>query len=91
MCPTNNLAEIDSPLLTALYSLHTSLNGKMVVFAGYSMPMQFTGGIKAEHLHTRAHAGLFDVSQVMAQQRPWKSWSPVTSLLYRHINNAIRY
>ena len=64
MCPTNNLAEIDSPLLTALYSLHTSLNGKMVVFAGYSMPMQFTGGIKAEHLHTRAHAGLFDVSHM---------------------------
>ena len=49
---------------TALYPLHLSRQGKMVDFAGYSMPLQFAAGIKAEHLHTRAHAGLFDVSHM---------------------------
>jgi aminomethyltransferase len=33
-------------------------------FAGYDMPIQFTSGILAEHLHTRTHAGLFDVSHM---------------------------
>jgi glycine cleavage system T protein (aminomethyltransferase) len=64
MCSTNNSAEIDSPQRTALYSLHKSLNAKLVPFAGYALPVQFAEGIKAEHLHTRAHAGLFDVSHM---------------------------
>ncbi|HZT51354.1 MAG TPA: glycine cleavage system aminomethyltransferase GcvT, partial [Stellaceae bacterium] len=49
---------------TALYDLHRSLGGKMVPFAGYEMPVQFPDGILAEHLHTRAQAGLFDVSHM---------------------------
>ena len=36
----------------------------MVPFAGYSMPVQFPQGLMAEHLHTRAAAGLFDVSHM---------------------------
>ncbi len=36
----------------------------MVPFAGYSMPVQYAPGIMAEHLHTRAAAGLFDVSHM---------------------------
>lgn len=36
----------------------------MVEFAGYEMPVQYSEGILAEHLHTRAHAGLFDVSHM---------------------------
>lgn len=46
----------------------------MVPFAGYAMPVQYDmtgdlaercrGGVLAEHLHTRAHAGLFDVSHM---------------------------
>lgn len=36
----------------------------MVPFAGYEMPLQYPGGIKHEHLHTRSHAGLFDVSHM---------------------------
>ena len=36
----------------------------MVVFAGYEMPLQYPSGIIAEHLHTRAKAGLFDVSHM---------------------------
>ena len=36
----------------------------MVPFAGYDMPVQYPAGILAEHLHTRAKAGLFDVSHM---------------------------
>jgi aminomethyltransferase len=49
---------------TPLFDLHESLGAKMVLFAGYDMPVQFPGGIMAEHLHTRARAGLFDVSHM---------------------------
>ncbi len=49
---------------TPLYELHRSLGAKMVAFAGYEMPVQYAGGILAEHLHTRRAAGLFDVSHM---------------------------
>ena len=48
---------------TPLYDLHLELNARMVPFAGYQMPVQFEG-VKAEHLHTRMAAGLFDVSHM---------------------------
>lgn len=55
----------DAPLLTTpLDALHRELGGKMVPFAGYAMPVQYPAGILAEHLHTRAQAGLFDVSHM---------------------------
>jgi aminomethyltransferase len=49
---------------TPLHTLHASLGGKMVPFAGYDMPVQFAPGVLREHLHTRATAGLFDVSHM---------------------------
>jgi aminomethyltransferase len=50
---------------TALWNLHRSLGAKMVPFAGYDMPVQYEGmGVLKEHLHTRAEAGLFDVSHM---------------------------
>jgi len=49
---------------TPLNALHISLGGKMVPFAGYSMPVQYPMGVLKEHLHTRAQAGLFDVSHM---------------------------
>lgn len=49
---------------TPLHALHVELGAKMVPFAGYSMPVQYPGGILQEHLHTRAQAGLFDVSHM---------------------------
>ena len=49
---------------TPLHALHLQLGGKMVPFAGYDMPVQFTPGILKEHLHVRAAAGLFDVSHM---------------------------
>ena len=48
---------------TPLYDLHVSLGAKMVPFAGYDMPVQYPAGVLKEHLHTRAAAGLFDVSR----------------------------
>ena len=42
---------------------HRARGARMVEFAGYHMPIQYEG-IMAEHLWTRAHAGLFDVSHM---------------------------
>ena len=47
-----------------LNDLHVELGGKMVPFAGYAMPVQYPAGVMKEHLHTRAAAGLFDVSHM---------------------------
>jgi aminomethyltransferase len=49
---------------TPLYALHVESAAKMVPFAGYDMPVQFAAGVLREHLHTRAAAGLFDVSHM---------------------------
>jgi aminomethyltransferase len=49
---------------TPLYDLHVALGGKMVPFAGYEMPVQYGPGVLREHFHTRASAGLFDVSHM---------------------------
>jgi aminomethyltransferase len=49
---------------TPLYDLHRVLGARMTGFAGYAMPVQYRSGILAEHLHTRARAGLFDVSHM---------------------------
>ncbi|MCP3372510.1 glycine cleavage system aminomethyltransferase GcvT [Bradyrhizobium cajani] len=54
----------DSLRHTPLHALHVSLGGKMVPFAGYDMPVQYPAGVLKEHLHTRASAGLFDVSHM---------------------------
>jgi aminomethyltransferase len=54
----------DSALLkTPLHDLHVAAGARMVPFAGYAMPVQYEG-IIAEHQHTRAAAGLFDVSHM---------------------------
>lgn len=58
MTPTETL------LTTPLHQLHLELGAKMVPFAGYLMPVQYTGGIIQEHLHTRQQASLFDVSHM---------------------------
>lgn len=49
---------------TPLYPLHQELGAKLVPFAGYAMPVQYPLGIMKEHQHTRARAGLFDVSHM---------------------------
>ena len=54
----------DRLIRTPLYDLHIELGAKMVPFAGFHMPLQYAGGVIKEHLHTRASAGLFDVSHM---------------------------
>ena len=63
------MSQTDSPsapelLRTPLHALHVELGARMVPFAGYDMPVNYPAGILAEHLHTRAGAGLFDVSHM---------------------------
>ena len=48
---------------TALHSIHTKLNAKMVPFAGYEMPIQYHS-IRAEHRRVRETVGVFDVSHM---------------------------
>jgi aminomethyltransferase len=49
---------------TPLHAQHVAAGGKMVPFAGYSMPVQYATGIMAEHRAVRTAAGLFDVSHM---------------------------
>ncbi len=57
-------ADSSNLLQTPLFSLHEELQGKMVPFAGYAMPVQYPLGVMGEHNHTRESAGLFDVSHM---------------------------
>lgn len=54
----------DSLKRTPLHGLHLRHGARMVPFAGYEMPVQYPAGLLKEHLHTRASAGLFDVSHM---------------------------
>lgn len=67
-------------LHTPLVDWHQAQGAKMVPFAGYQMPVQYTDGILKEHLHTRAHAGLFDVSHM---GQIWLSGEGVVDFLER--------
>ncbi len=48
---------------TPLYEAHAALGGRFVDFAGWEMPVQYTGLI-TEHLRVRSSCGLFDVSHM---------------------------
>jgi aminomethyltransferase len=67
-------APTDTPLKTTplkttpLHAAHVAAGARMVPFAGYDMPVQYPEGVLKEHLWTREHAGLFDVSH-MGQAR----------------------
>jgi len=72
----DNLDELE-PEMLPLDAWHRARGGRMVEFAGYWMPVQYEG-IIAEHLWTRDHAGLFDVSHmgqllVSGRARPVRS------------------
>lgn len=66
-----------------LHALHVAHGGKIVPFAGFEMPVQYAGGVMKEHLHTRAGAGLFDVShmgQVVIRPRSGRIADAVAAL-----------
>ncbi|WP_144291593.1 glycine cleavage system aminomethyltransferase GcvT [Rhodoligotrophos appendicifer] len=58
------MTDTQAAIRTPLFDLHERLNGRMVSFAGYMLPVQYTAGILAEHLWTRESASLFDVSHM---------------------------
>src|SRR5947209_17852223 len=62
------MTETDAPIqplaATPLHAVHRARGARMVPFAGYTLPVQYADGIIAEHNHTRAAAGLFDVSHM---------------------------
>src|SRR6266852_3051395 len=60
------LARDDQPQLnrTPLHAQHVARGARMVPFAGYEMPVQYSTGVLREHLHTRAGAGLYDDSHM---------------------------
>jgi aminomethyltransferase len=49
---------------TPLNASHRQLGGRMVDFGGWDMPVQYPAGTVEEHMRTRTHSGLFDVSHM---------------------------
>ena len=49
---------------TCLYQTHVDAGATMVEFGGWNMPVQYPSGIVSEHLYTRHHCSLFDVSHM---------------------------
>ena len=61
--PTLSPTQTPSTQTLPLDAWHRAKGARMVAFAGYDMPIHYEG-IMAEHLWTRSHAGLFDVSHM---------------------------
>src|SRR5215207_9861593 len=71
---------------TPLYERHRALNGRMVPFAGWEMPIQYTGIIEEANA-VRARAGLFDVSHM---GRLFVSGANAADLLRRALTYNVR-
>jgi aminomethyltransferase len=57
------MTEMDSLKKTPLHAIHVASGGRMVPFAGWHMPVEYSG-LVAEHNAVRTSAGLFDVSHM---------------------------
>jgi aminomethyltransferase len=64
MTESQDAIETTPAARTPLYARHVALGGRMTPFAGYELPVNYSGGIIAEHVFTRESAGLFDVSHM---------------------------
>ena len=49
---------------TSLYNIHSTLNARIVDFAGWEMPLHYPTGIQKEHIGVRQTCGIFDVSHM---------------------------
>ena len=65
---------------TALYEIHKQLGAKMVDFAGWEMPLSYTGTIE-EHRAVREGVGLFDVSHLGRASLEGKGAEPLLQSL----------
>lgn len=54
---------------TPLFDFHRHHGGKMVEFAGWSMPVQYKDSHIVSHMHTREHCSIFDVSHMLQVRR----------------------
>ncbi|HEY2890852.1 MAG TPA: glycine cleavage system aminomethyltransferase GcvT [Dongiaceae bacterium] len=88
--PLENAMAEETLKHTPLYALHVELGAKMVPFAGYDMPVQYPSGILSEHQHTRAQAGLFDVSHMGQLRLTAKPGGDATRALERVVTSDIR-
>ncbi len=70
---------------TPLYERHLAAGAKLVPFAGWEMPIQYTG-IREEHLSVRRHAGVFDVSHMGQVQARGPQ---ATAFLQRMLSNDV--
>jgi aminomethyltransferase len=60
---TDRIAAVQTLRRTPLYERHAALGARLVPFAGWEMPVQYTS-IVAEHRAVRTSAGVFDVSHM---------------------------
>jgi len=70
---------------TAFTKYHIAAGAKMAEFAGYNMPIEFTG-IKDEHMTVRSGAGVFDVSHM---GEIWVKGEHAEALLQRITTNDV--
>ena len=70
---------------TSLHTCHLALQAKMVPFAGFEMPVQYTGVVR-EHHAVREHAGLFDVSHM---GRVFDQWACIVPLIQHVFSNDV--
>ena len=70
---------------TALYAAHIALNGRIVDFAGWDMPVQYEG-IIAESKSVREGAGMFDVSHM---GRTWHRGERALEFLEKITSNDV--
>lgn len=52
-----------APIRTPFYDFHVAAGGRLIDFAGFEMPVRYTGDVR-EHLCVRKAAGLFDISHM---------------------------
>ncbi len=75
--------------VTPLNALHRELGAKLVPFAGYEMPLQYSAGIVKEHVHVRSAAGLFDVSHMGQARLTGQNFAAVAAALERLVPGDI--
>ncbi len=70
---------------TALYNFHVSRGGKMVPFAGWSMPVQYGNHTIVDSVtHTRQKSSIFDVSHMLQVSRDYTT-DIYTNTLYMYV------
>lgn len=71
---------------TVFHDTHMKMGGRLVPFAGFEMPVEFTG-VKKEHIHVREKAGIFDVSHM---GEIWVTGERAGELVQRITSNDIQ-